>query len=37
VESDDNNSIEEDTSSDTQDEKLMASHYSQGAMDESGE
>jgi hypothetical protein len=37
VESDDNDSIEEDNSSDTQKEQLMASHYSQEATDDSGE
>jgi hypothetical protein len=37
VESDDNDSIEKDNSSDKHNEKLMASHYSREATDEGGE
>jgi hypothetical protein len=36
VESDDNDNIEEDNSSDVRNEKLMASHYSQEAPGERG-
>jgi hypothetical protein len=36
VESDDNDNIEEHNSSDTQNEKLMSSHYSQEATGERG-